>query len=138
MKSLYQISPESQAVLDNAMFYLNGGPIQVIGHGHISRKFISEKLKMPPLPFLADNKEERDRLAASAAPWYKRLSNNFTNGLDGMANGIHNFLDYICDLYDAEMNKRFISHNDLAYIEDPLPVDPGEHEEVPEEKEVAA
>lgn len=137
MKSQYQISDDYISIIDSATRYLHDGKVPVIGHGSFSREFLA-KLKMPHLPLLADNKKEREHYATLIAPWYVRLGKQFNNGLNIMASHILRFLDYIGNLYDAEISKQFIPHNDLAYIELPKAIDPKEDEEVPEEKEVLA
>lgn len=137
MKNQYQISDGYINIINNATWYLNNGKVPVIGRSSFSREFL-ERLKMPPLPLLADNKKERELYAALNAPWYVRLKKWCIDLLDKPVTRVLDFCDFAIDLYEAELNKHFIQRNDLAFMEPPTQVDPKEDEEVPEEKEVLA
>lgn len=135
MKNQCLISDSYINIINNATRYLHDGEVPVIGRSRFSREFLA-KIKMPHLPLLADNKKERELYAASVAPWYTRLKKWIINLLDKPVTRALDFGEFVVDLYEAELNKRFIPRNDLALIEPPTLVDPKEDEEVPEEKEV--
>ena len=137
MKLQYQISDGYINIINNASWYLNGGEVPVIGRSSFSREFL-DKLKMPPLPLLADNKKEREIYAAINAPWYVRLKKWCIDLLDKPVTRILDFCEFVIDLYEAELDKHFYPRNDLTFIEPPTSTDPKEDEEVPEEKEVTA
>jgi len=113
MKYTHESPDRSFNSTDNATSYLFNGCIFTLGRDGRS---VINSLVLPPLPLLADNKEEREALAKQNANWFSKKKLEVKQSINEMINKV-------CLILEQYTNQPFIP-NKGYYLDDPEPHEP--------------